>query len=44
MPKQPQKNLSGAKKRQPVFLSFEFEKGRRPPWDLHRTGKKTLRV
>ena len=31
MPKQPQKNRSGAKKRQPVFLSFEFEKdaGRR---------------
>lgn len=26
MPKQPQKNPSGAKKRRPVFLSFEFEK------------------
>ena len=31
MPKQPQKNRSGAKKRRPVFLSFEFERdaGRR---------------
>ena len=31
MPKQPQKNHSSAKKRRPVFLSFEFERdaGRR---------------
>ena len=31
MPKQPQKNQSSAKKRRPVFLSFEFERdaGRR---------------
>ena len=44
MPRQPKKNRTSAKKRRLVFLSFEFEKGRRTAWDLHRSSKRTLRV